>query len=115
MCVSLARPLSLDEGKVVCLLHCCPWPAAHTDAQERLVGSMNRGNTVPDLRKFQYQEAAKTAGRKAARYTNIVFLNMLKKPRSFLTSKQKAIVSWRTWLVWEHEPPTPFSGPGKHG
>lgn len=73
---------------------------------------MNRGNTVLDLRKLQHQEAAKTAGLKAARYTNIVFLNMLQKPRRFLTSKQKALVSWRAWLVGNRNPHLPSQALG---
>lgn len=36
---------------------------------------------------------------KATKHTNIVFLNMLKKPGNFFTYKQKALVSWGTWSV----------------
>lgn len=90
-------------------------PAAHADAQEALVERMNRGNIVPDLRKFQCQEAAKTAGLKAARNRNTVFLNILRKPRSFLTTKQKASVSWRPWPVRNRNPQLPSRALGNMG
>lgn len=41
-------------------------------------------------RELRHEKEAKTGGLKAAKHTNTVFLNMLKKPRSFLTCKQKA-------------------------